>query len=97
VLFEIKILVLWLRCCVVLWVDTDVSEEYAASNMRVQVCRFTNRLGNIANLKERWSWDPRRGDEGITPVGAHGKKQRLFSCPLFPTSSNRVPSFTPSL
>jgi hypothetical protein len=52
------ILRLWysgLRYRVVLLVDADASEEYAASNFRVQVCRFTNRHADTGNLKGRWS------------------------------------------
>lgn len=33
-----------LQCCVVLLVDTDVSEERAASGFRVEVYSFKNRF-----------------------------------------------------
>jgi hypothetical protein len=35
-----------------LWVDTNISEEHAASIFRVEVCRFTNRVGYVGGYIE---------------------------------------------
>jgi hypothetical protein len=57
-----------------LWVDTDISEEHAASIFQVEVCRFRNRLGYIGRLERRWSSDPKRGIKERNPVPSSGKK-----------------------
>jgi hypothetical protein len=57
-----------------LWADTDVSEENASSVVRVEVCRFRNKLGYIAELQRRLLWDPRRRGKEMSPILTNGEK-----------------------
>jgi hypothetical protein len=40
---------------VVMYQDTDVMKQYAASIFRVEVCRMRNRFSYIGGCKERWA------------------------------------------
>jgi hypothetical protein len=63
----------------------DASEKYAASNFRVQICRFKNRLGDTGNLQGRWSWDPRGEDKETQsePMGRNNTRSFVHFFPLF--------------
>jgi hypothetical protein len=52
-----------------LWADTDISEVHVASIFSVRMCRFSNRLGYIANLQRQ----KERGKKGGTFHFSRGK------------------------
>jgi hypothetical protein len=70
------ILRLWLWYWV-LWVDTNVSEECAASIFRVEVCRLTNRLHYVSMLPERCACHPLEPWEALNLPSS---QFRILSC-----------------
>jgi hypothetical protein len=71
-------------CAVVLWVDTNVSKEHAASTLRVEVHRVTNQLGYVA----RFQSDSRQSQRIESPAWAsrngrhkncHSQDHNMFS------------------
>jgi hypothetical protein len=64
------------------WEDSNVSEQYAASVFKIEVCRFRSRLACLGKLKEGGYGTGEEEVKRVTlsePVGRHWQRTALKS------------------